>query len=819
MDNNFDWQTEEEVDWDDLPHSTPDQAERTHRRAWPRRFWWLLLVGLLLAGGWLALQQVTARVAEVEADATADLLASHELLLRAAAEQDEDVALALLSGRDAAWTVAQTELVEAGLWLERPSLGLTYLETADEGITVTLSSDLFTADMVYNLLYQTEAAESIILQQTAVYRRGADRWLYAPPDSDYWGGWEEQEYPRLTLRYRQQDADLGRRLGRDLSQAVADLCLRIEGMNCPADFQVRVQLDPQPDSLLLLNTAVLPHHELAYHYRLPTPSLIGRPLDEASYQALSRGYAAWLLGGIVADQTDYTCCPQVAVFQALLHYQLSQIGLTAWPVDEAVYQQVVAVERVPDGRILSNFWWADTVDGLATEDRWMAYLLVDYLLAETAGQSPAAWQKMLGVRQELYAWLETVELGSSGDSYTALANEVWWYAYLQSLAQTDTDLPLSLPAQDLMLSCATDASDIPRNRLLHYSPLTNRWQVAGSYTGFPMLYRAPDRDGVLFMEWEQQTALDGVRINWWRDGAVQSLSSPEKLLSTWGQLSPDGRFLRVNQFELEEQILYPGLLNLTDCSQSGCRFSPLEGSIIWSPGGQRSLILTDFDDTDPRYTSYTLRLADSQGLAMRNTERITGVRSPFWVDEETFGYVTRSDTGRQRVIIVAAGEAQLLFEPAAFEAITYVAANPYRADHYLLQLETDSGRRQLIDYDAAARIIRPILAGGPDGFFPPPIMVGHYLLLRYALIGSNSGISRLLIYDMRDGSEYTYYLRTTRYREPYISLNDAAAGEWLALLLDDRHLLLTVPHLGYHQLMVHRDLQNCYGLAWIATAD
>ena len=299
----LDWQTEENVNWDDLPDTTSEQVGPAHHRPWPRYFWWLLLLAGLLAGGWLAWQQVTTRVAEVEAEVTADLLASHDLLLRAAATQDEDVVLSLLSGRDIDWTQAQFEVMMAGLWLERPFLGLTYLQTATDGVTVTLSSDLYTADMVYDVVYQTDMAESITLQQTAVYRRGADRWLLSPPDGDYWGGWEEAEFPRLTLQYPAREAEIAQRLGADLSQAVADFCRKIDGFDCPADFRVRLQLDHRPQSMLLLNTAVLPHYELAYHYRLPTPALVGLPQDEQSYQALAQSYSSWLLSGIVADQT------------------------------------------------------------------------------------------------------------------------------------------------------------------------------------------------------------------------------------------------------------------------------------------------------------------------------------------------------------------------------------------------------------------------------------------------------------------------------------------------------------------------------------
>jgi hypothetical protein len=424
MSNNFDWQTEEDVYWDDLPGRTPYQAERSRRRTWPQRLWWLLLIGgLLLAGGWLALQQVTARVAEVEAEVTADLLASHQLLLRSAVEQDEDVVLSLLSGRDTGWTQGQLEIMTAGLWLERPSLGLTYLETPADGVTVTLSSDLYAADMVYDVVYQTDTAETITLQRTAVYRRGADRWLFSPPEGDYWGGWEEAEFPRLTLQYPTREAEIAQRLGADLSQAVAALCREIDGFDCPADFRVRLQLDHRPQSLLALNTAVLPFHGVAFHYQLPTPALVGLPQDEAAYDALWRGYAARLLSGVVADHTTYSCCRQAAIFRVLVDYQLSQLGITTWPINERIYQEVASGERPLDAATLSDLWWAEDTAVLTTEDGWMAYLLVAYLLHDTAGPSAMGWQTMLGVRQELYAWLETIEMINWRGGYQVLADQ------------------------------------------------------------------------------------------------------------------------------------------------------------------------------------------------------------------------------------------------------------------------------------------------------------------------------------------------------------------------------------------------------------
>jgi hypothetical protein len=45
-------------------------------------------------------------------------------------------------------------------------------------------------------------------------------------------------------------------------------------------------------------------------------------------------------------------------------------------------------------------------------------------------------------------------------------------------------------------------------------------------------------------------------------------------------------------------------------------------------------------------TNFDIRLADEQGHPVAS-EPITAVRSPFWVDNETFGYVTTDNTMMQ----------------------------------------------------------------------------------------------------------------------------------------------------------------------------
>ncbi len=841
MSNNFDWQTEEDVAWDDLPDTLSEQSEPAARRSWPRRLWWLLLVAGLLAGGWLALQQVTARVAEVEAEVTADLLASHDLLLRSAVAQDEDVVLSLLSGRDADWTQAQFEVMMAGLWLERPSLGLTYLQTPTEGVTVTFSSDLYTADMVYDVVYQTDTADTITLQRTAVYRRGADRWLFSPPDGDYWGGWEEAEFPRLTLQYPVREAEIAQRLGEDLSQAVADFCREIDGIDCPADFRVRLQLDHRPQSKLLLNTAVLPFYGVAYHYQLPTPALVGLPLDEAAYDALRRGYAAQLLSGVVADRTAYSCCRQAAIFRVMVDYQLSQLGLLNWPITEPVYQEVATGERPLDAVALSGIWWGEDTAVLYTEDGWLAYLLVEYLLQDTAGPSIVSWQAMLGVRQELYAWLETVELVNQQGSYAALADQLFHYAYIQSLIKAEAEPPQPLPGDDLLLACMSTMTSFPTPvQLLRYNPAADRWQTDQSYLGQPILYsdgRGPNNqgEGAIFVNQVGGPETDSPQVSYWRDGRIRPLTPAGLAFATLGDLSPDGRFLVA--YQLTTDSLRPTLFDLDDCRSDGCRLLPLTGDIRWSPSGEYSLILANVEQPNIPVirqfgfgTSVDIWPADERGQPLVD-EPITAVRAPFWLDDHTFGYIEQND-GHERVMLVpstqTAAAAFPLFTLSAIanrwpsgnddapHSILSVMPNPHREGQLVLLLQ-GTHNLHLMAYHAVDQTLTTLAEPLPNR----PVLtypMGDYLLLYLGPPQGAGSVSQLFAYNMRHDVGQSYY-KEIRYDWFLFTPGFTVYDDWLLILLDERHLLLSLPHEGYSQIVAYEEFADCYGMTWVRTTD
>ncbi|MFO7538452.1 MAG: hypothetical protein R6X32_10385, partial [Chloroflexota bacterium] len=342
-----------------------------------------------------------------------------------------------------------------------------------------------------------------------------------------------------------------------------------------------------------------------------------------------------------------------------------------------------------------------------------------------------------------------------------------------------------------------------------------RWQVEGSYTGHPALHAAPDREGVLLLDRAQPAPASNWhwRVSWWHNGDRQTLSPPDLPVFMWGYLSPNGRFLAVNQ--LEKENAYPVLLDLTACDERGCRLQPLAGSILWSPGGQRSLILTGSVD-HPSFG--TLLIADDEGQSIR-AEPIPTARDPFWVDDETFGYLTHNEAGQSVAMLVTGDTARPLFDPDQLPGTVFtVIPHSHQPDQYLLQMMERGGVWHLLVYDAATQTVVDNLAQMEDGFLPTSSIAGDYLLLRHSPAISAPAINRLLVYDMRHEASHFYYLDSDHSWYYYYGLKEAAAGEWVALLLSRRHMLLTVPRLGYSQLIVHPHLQNCHGLAWVKAA-
>ena len=200
----LDWQTEEEVEWDELPVAEEPTPVPTHRRRWGV---FLLLVALFSGLLGLVLYQQLNRRVEVVADQLqTDALTSYELVYQSATQADVELFANQLSGRDPDWAEGQQRVVMADAFMDWPRFGLHQVpqqrvETAVKDFVVSpdLNSIEFVSEWAYTIDVGNGLTQTVVLSRTDVYRRGADRWLLAPPEDVFWGGTEVVTGTYLTL--------------------------------------------------------------------------------------------------------------------------------------------------------------------------------------------------------------------------------------------------------------------------------------------------------------------------------------------------------------------------------------------------------------------------------------------------------------------------------------------------------------------------------------------------------------------------------------------------------------------------------------------
>lgn len=315
MSKNFHWTTEDDADWADTAVPPPPPRPK------PRRWWGMWLLALILGAGgllyWRAKVQVTAVTANVEAD----ILSSQALLDQAANQNDIELFTTILSGRDASWIAAQQALFQQELLWDRSSFGLDALPSASAVVSLTVAADLQSAEVLverryvvsqtdtnqpdgrgasFNLSPSTAQNEAVTLLLPLIFRKGESRWLLSPPSEAYWGGWQQAEGHYITLIFPERDADIALRLLPEMDAQVKKLCNFEPAADCPGGWQLLVRLETDPASL----TAVADPQTLlqpAPIFELPTPSLLGLPVDEAGYQALAQAYAGQVVNRAIVD--------------------------------------------------------------------------------------------------------------------------------------------------------------------------------------------------------------------------------------------------------------------------------------------------------------------------------------------------------------------------------------------------------------------------------------------------------------------------------------------------------------------------------------
>ncbi|HEX6386321.1 MAG TPA: hypothetical protein VF177_16740 [Anaerolineae bacterium] len=831
MSNNFQWQTEEEVYWEEVESPTPEPKP-------PPRWRWLMavMIAFLVAGAsWFAYQQVERQIDRATTTMEMDLLSVHKVVRQAAQQQDVELLTTVLSGRNPRWTASQKALAAGGLLFDRSSFGLKAVATANfaaarsDHVTVTLSPDLTAAEVIWPEPFVTDVeepvADTVTLQQTAVYRRGARSWLLAPAERDFWGGWLTSEGELLTLVYPQRDQEVAERLALDLEQTLKRVCQSSDGVFCPDDLHVHLRLENDPGSLAVAADmqAVL---ESGTWLELPTPTLVGYPLDEPGYEALRRGYEVHLVSAVITELVGYQCCRHGLFYRALLDKELSRLDLRPWPVAERDYEELL--DGTVDLNRVDQFWDERALTVAARDVRRQVYALVDFLTegAELA-TTTADLQRSLNQNVSFHSWLQ--QLGYDADSF-----EGDWLQFMATRTPSIAP-PIPLPDQDIQLACSSFRGGAWLHR---YNFAGRSWtQVFGrEYDGdsFNYFQALPGANVYALQEHSYNVDQLQQRITVWRDGVEipiheQKADTTSRILLAYvAGADPSGRYLVMGAFGSLNQFQ---LLDLEKCDGiMGCETQALPGALLWSPDGARTVVIgapstTVGDMADPYLQGLTTMLyrADRWGRAPVEVGRGA---VPFWIDNERYGYVRLSRTEELEVVTAVAGEDRLqvalrasdllLAVPSAERpgrlTINGVMANPADAQQ-LLVWATSPAEGGRFHYAFLLRLA-PDLAGVGDvsmvfrqenpggGIFSPD---GRWLSIYVWRNTYGRDLLFHLVY-LQSGERQMF-------RSSSPGVDWSADGQWL-VQPGEHYVVLRAPAYDYKQLIFH-NFSGCHSARWV----
>lgn len=644
MSQNFSWKTDEDRGWDD-PSPQPPPKPR-------RRLSWAWLLGLF-AAALLITAVIYARIQEQVKETTTraeqDVLAAHQLSQNAAASQDVDLFRTNLSRRDASWAETQRELVAQGLFQDRTAFGLRWwgqagisltdaAATPTLPITITLAPDLLSAEVVYEQEYllsgSATTSETVRLQQTAIYRRGGGRWLRANPLDEFWGETVEIKKELLTVRYNQRDEVIVARLAQDLNEQLQAMCQTFPSVTCSDNSPITLLLTRNPQhffTLLDLEEILTTEDTL----RLPSPTLVGLPLDETGYQAIMRGYATPLISLAVARFLGYECCHHAFFFRAFLEKELSILGLQPWPLTPEQYAQLIPTELLDNTALTwsrSRFNNSDYVN--------VAYLytLVDYLAHEYPETDLALWQRWMHNGFTFWEWLESV-LGVIKSQ--AMFNTQWMQFIQQQRSVAAATLPL--PTGELQLACPQQNGAL---NVYNYHPQTDEWGITILDTresptlGFvenPSIFQAITGGYIIEQIIDTERVLVMLRDGFSTiiaqapvDEVIYTTAYP--YLQILGGKRPENYFHFLSYGRESGELGQNWLVNLDDCSSGQCQPQPIAGMPIWSPDGQFMLL---YDEYFSDSLEINLHLANQEGQLVNE---VGWGQMPFWIDNSHFGY-------------------------------------------------------------------------------------------------------------------------------------------------------------------------------------
>jgi hypothetical protein len=793
----FDWQADEETVVDDNRLAL---SETTARQRWSwGLFIMLLVLGPAVYGGlrWHTRQQTETIVK--------DILVSHNLVQMAVAGEDIEQLNLVLSGRELNWQEAQQRLLMTGDFANRPTFGLHAL-TASAQPTVTLSPDLQEAFVVYDQPYEQSEGNQVLLQQTAVYRQGSSGWLLSPPLEEFWRAIVITTTSYFTLTYPQRDEALALSLGRELDNFVVTFLCGNSTECFPPTLKLLLHFSPNPQSLAEIADSTSWLREDG-SIILPTPTLVGLPIDEAGYQALYRGYATRILTAVFSRVSGYKCCQHGLMLSALLAKQASEFGLQPWPLTAAEYRQLLNVSFTSEDHeeLL-------TLD-LDTPERWLqALALVDFLIAETEMPTLRLGFELLRPGT-LSLEISLPQLLREDDFINR------WLAFIyQQAGYEQPASPVNLPPA-IHAACSGAQGAV----LVRYDVTTAVWsQIAtaphlGRKT---QIWSLPHSEGYLaFQEiWSQfeieaRMTLHYEDVDYILMRIAEPMFRPVPHYLFAGQTDPTGRYLLLFDQGPSRYLLRYFLVDFMNCSQGLCPTVVLFGRPVWSPSGDHLLLAErpspdDNADLETQLQRLTVMRGAGNGQSLIAVGR---GYNPHWLDNDHYLYMRLNEAGMPEVIQASTADdlPQLWLEAADLLPDAPTSVRPSTLTISDIAIYSPQQAAILATAGAAGVTASYLfLWQPPEG----PILVyqsNDPLTMSFAPNG-------LWLTATEPDGLVTLIQTTTKtqqqFHSPQVTPDWTADGQWL-LTGRENYLLLMMPDADYQQ-MVFYNMPACHLISW-----
>ena len=829
MPEDFEWHTSEEDTWNE-PSPEVEKARRRSARSL------LVLVVFSLAVGLTGLfiyRLIDQRTADATAAVEANILTTHQLIRQADQQDDLELFRFSLSSRDQAWSEAQEQFLIAGSLLDRPAFNLRPISDGVEGldlesqeaknVEVVLSPDLSSAEIQFDQAYLIgdgeQAGTTVNLRQTAVYRLG-ERWLLAPPQKEFWGKQESLAGEHLQVTYPERDREVIERLASDLDDLVSEACRKLADLACPETLQIQLHFEEEIGTLSAMGqVSSFLEGDLDLH--LPAPTLVGWPLDEASYQVLRRGYGLTLLSALITDRVGYQCCQHGPFYQALLDAQLFELGLGSWPLTKPLQwqQDQLSGSTLRSLNDVGLFWFSNQFAS-PIEEIWPVYVLVDFLRHET-NLSTADLQRYLvqGSDQGYWDWLQRITANLQMSEQDL---ERAWLGFNQVKFPIRQQMMPASPQQDLQLACRPNRGI--NASLYRYNfgadELTLEHQL-GHAEAF--MIGLPDDEGVIVAERRPASPVSGTRTLLWQDGQEAILVQSEDNLVPVSFIQLDESPVE-NLLILNRRQRQYSLLRFHDCPTTrNCSASALNGFPLWSPDGSSILILVSMG-------SYGYEGRFERPLSLGGvTGEIIGIgKEPFWLDDQTIAFIspqgreiTTVDIGdfSQRslltVIDIIKAISPFLVSEMTHLAIEYAAINPIEPDSLLIVAR---GTNNTYFFSTTRQGKEIQLENFTEDILTPDFMTDLQFSPdgRWLVISTNDltyHVATVSFYDTiaRKALHYRFH---GRYDLPmHWQMDWSADGQWLSII-DNGYIRMFAPEFDHQRLIVPDDM-TCTAAAWI----